>query len=471
MKKSKVITILKSLTKEEFKNFGRFVKSNFFNTDKNIISFYEYLKKWYPDFTSNRLAKEKVFHSLFPCVPYSDGKMRNLMSKMYGILEHYLIELEMKMNSDKREELLINALKARNVEDVYKKKVINIIESLDADSVKSANYYLSSSNLFQNLYFHSNIVSTFIPQELLQKSIINHELYYQITKLKLEAEMANATVSHPSNVSKLETIASISDNILIDLFSKIIKLHETESEAQYLEIKNSLSENISLLSLFDKKFVLKHLLEFSIRKIRINAGRFYQETFELYKIGHEHLLLATNNVLSYTTFLNIVTTAARVKKFIWVEDFIKNNVHMLPVENRHEVCSLGFAYVYFYRRKYWEAIKSVSNISFKNTLYQLISKSISLQSFFEISVKDISYFDLTFSYTMSFEKYIIRNPTIGKSKIDSYLSFIRLTRSIMDLIYKNDKNEKTKLELIEYLNTKDEIVERKWLSEKILEYL
>ncbi len=470
MKNSKLVNILKSLSKEEFKYLGWFVRSDFFNTDKNIISFYEILKKWHPDFTSKNLEKSKVFQSLFPSRSYNDGKMRNLMLKMSGLLEQYLIELEIKTNPLKRELTLIEALRNRNFNENHKKRVLAIIDLINSQKIKNEDDYYIISNLSQALYFHSNIITTSNPHEFLYKAHSNLKKYFQLAKLKLECELMTIKASNPL-VYSISSTQSSPENELIEIFSKIPELHETGGNALFQNIKKFFTENIDTLSSFDKRFILKHLLEFSIRNIRINAVQYYREVFELYKIGDECSILSNNGNISYTTFLNVVTNAARIKEFSWVIEFIENNKAMLPIENRHEISSLGMAYVLFYQKKYWETINIVSELYFKNTLYQLLSKSISLQSYFELFVKDNSYYDLTYSYTKSFEKYIDRNPKIGKNKTESYLSYIRLTRNIIDSIYGNERNESNKKKFFNQLNAIKSIVERKWLGEQILKHL
>ncbi len=61
MQKSSLITILRTLTPQEFREFGEFVKSPYFNKNEKVITLYNVLKKYFPGFDSGSLTKEKVF--------------------------------------------------------------------------------------------------------------------------------------------------------------------------------------------------------------------------------------------------------------------------------------------------------------------------------------------------------------------------------------------------------------------------
>ena len=57
MVKSKVLQLLKTLTPQEFKKYGLFIGSPYFNKENVQIKIYELLKKHYPAFDSPVLAK------------------------------------------------------------------------------------------------------------------------------------------------------------------------------------------------------------------------------------------------------------------------------------------------------------------------------------------------------------------------------------------------------------------------------
>jgi hypothetical protein len=79
MHQSKLISLLKTFTKKEIKEFSSFVKSEFYNKNKQLIDFTDYICKYYPEFTAVELEKEEVFKKLFPSQKYDEPKMRYMM--------------------------------------------------------------------------------------------------------------------------------------------------------------------------------------------------------------------------------------------------------------------------------------------------------------------------------------------------------------------------------------------------------
>lgn len=73
MQKSKLITLLKTFSKEEMKNFDKFISSPYFSRGRNLKPLYNVLKKYHPSFDSPHFTEEKIFNKLYPKKKF-DGK-------------------------------------------------------------------------------------------------------------------------------------------------------------------------------------------------------------------------------------------------------------------------------------------------------------------------------------------------------------------------------------------------------------
>jgi len=80
MQKSQLAAILRSLTKEEFKEFGRFVHSPYFNNRDEVSRYYDALKEHYPLFRSDKLNEENLFSKVYPGKKFSGVMMRKVFS-------------------------------------------------------------------------------------------------------------------------------------------------------------------------------------------------------------------------------------------------------------------------------------------------------------------------------------------------------------------------------------------------------
>lgn len=66
MLKSSLLQIVSSLSSQEFREFGDYVRSPFFNKNESVSKLYDYLALSYPDFEEDILNKELLFKKLFP---------------------------------------------------------------------------------------------------------------------------------------------------------------------------------------------------------------------------------------------------------------------------------------------------------------------------------------------------------------------------------------------------------------------
>lgn len=90
MEQIKAFRILSALNEEEYGSFSRFIISPFFNRSKDLIKFFEVVKKYYPEFKHSGLASEKIYKKLYPGKSFSEGTIRNLFSDLGNLAEKFL---------------------------------------------------------------------------------------------------------------------------------------------------------------------------------------------------------------------------------------------------------------------------------------------------------------------------------------------------------------------------------------------
>ncbi len=92
MQKSKLISLLKTLKKDELKAFDKFLQSPYHNSSQKLLVFFRLISKHHKnDYTNTRLDKEKVFKKIYPNAPvYQDSNIRNLMALLKQQIEYFL---------------------------------------------------------------------------------------------------------------------------------------------------------------------------------------------------------------------------------------------------------------------------------------------------------------------------------------------------------------------------------------------
>src|SRR5881396_316321 len=100
MFKSNLIELIQKLDPKEFREFGEYVRSPFFNKNEGVIKLYHYISKQYPELEAKDLKKEEVFGKLFPGTAYNSGFMKTIIFNLTRLTEDYLGYLNYKNNTD-----------------------------------------------------------------------------------------------------------------------------------------------------------------------------------------------------------------------------------------------------------------------------------------------------------------------------------------------------------------------------------
>ena len=130
MKNLQLIELLRSLNKSEFREFGKFINSPYFNNRSEVIRFYDVIKKFYPLFDSNGLNEEKIFNSVYPGKEFSDVMMRKLVSLMTNLILDFYAEISFKDDILGYNVKLLYKLYEKNLSVMFEKKAKSIKELL-----------------------------------------------------------------------------------------------------------------------------------------------------------------------------------------------------------------------------------------------------------------------------------------------------------------------------------------------------
>ncbi len=95
MRKSKLISLLKKFSKDEIKEFEKFISSPYFLKGRNLKPAYLIIKKFYPDFNSDKFSEENFFRKLYPKKKFekktSSHSIHVLFSELMLLAEKFLV--------------------------------------------------------------------------------------------------------------------------------------------------------------------------------------------------------------------------------------------------------------------------------------------------------------------------------------------------------------------------------------------
>jgi hypothetical protein len=95
MPKSKIVRLLQTFTKDELKDFEKFLSSPYFSTGRNLQPLFNILKKSYPFFEDRKLSEEKIYKKLFKGKPFGGKKslhiVKVMLSDLTSLAERFLL--------------------------------------------------------------------------------------------------------------------------------------------------------------------------------------------------------------------------------------------------------------------------------------------------------------------------------------------------------------------------------------------
>jgi hypothetical protein len=120
--KFRFIPIIRAFSKEEFKEFGRFVKSPYYNSNKKIIALYETLKKYYPELNHSHLTGEKLYKKIYPGKKFKKSEIEKLSYAMRVLAEKFLTVKGLSKEKPISALGLLRELNDRNLSSNFKRK-------------------------------------------------------------------------------------------------------------------------------------------------------------------------------------------------------------------------------------------------------------------------------------------------------------------------------------------------------------
>jgi hypothetical protein len=469
MKENKLVTLLKSLSAEEFKWFYKFVKSPYYNVNTNLISLYELFRKYYPDFEHPKLSYEMIFSALFPGEDFDIQRLRLLFHRLSNLVESFLVAEQLKADDFLSKKILADSLVRTNTYDLFQKKIEELLKKLDDSPHKDIEYFKNKEQV--NLQFYGNPATNRLGKGVnhLTKAMESLDTYFILSKVKLACALGarKQTSSEKNQIKYLDLVLTETEwpNLLVSIYVKILKMQNAESDdlSLYKEVRALYVANLDKLGQEDQRDILRLLLNFCIKLVNAGIPNFANYCMELYKIGLEQGFLLNNDELTEETFTNIVGIGTKIKDFEWVKSFIEQYANNLNDNIRVDTVIYSRAILHFHQNEFSETIQLLSTHTFTKPIKVVMSKAILIRSYVELFLTDNSYYDLSINQINAFERYLRNNNYYPEKTIEGYLNFCRFTKKLLRL-----KNQgKATMGLKDKVDSAKNLRLKLWLLEKL----
>lgn len=470
MQDSKLIELLRQLSKREFKRLELFFASPYFNRRAELVQLLNYLKKYAPEFDHKALTKQKSFAAIHPDEKYSEKKMGYYLSFSVQLVEEFMAAEIYDQRSVYKQTLLLHQYNDWGMESAFYKVLKNAKRDLNKKDLRDADFYFDQFILenAENSFFDKQ--NRHLYDESVQRAANHLDTYYLSVKLRFCCEMVNRQklVERPYDLRFMDEILEYLDNKKeeqvppVEIYYTILKglLHE-EDESHFQKLKRLYNKYYQLFNDHEAKEMYLYIINYCVRKINGGKSAYYKELFDIYKFVLKNNILLENKVITPWSYANIVTVGVRNNQFKWTYDFIQEYKSKLDKKVRSNAYAYNLAYWHFNKGDFSKAQEMLTKVKFEGLIYNLTSRVLLMRIYYELDEHEP-----LFSLAESFRKYVKRNSILAAKRREPYLNFIKLTTKLA----RTPKSSKARLKsLEESLNEDLASVNKPWILEKIRE--
>ena len=476
MNNSGLLQLLKKFDKQQLKDFNNFVKSPFFNSNKALISLYEYIRKQYPQFEPAKLEKQYISRKIFGKAEYNDGFFRVLISNLQSLAEDYLTYTGMLSEPHIKKKYLLSELNRLGENKLAERILKKELDALEDAAPAHPDDYIGLYNMaFYRRYFYSTKFTvnksskpdTWIYDE--QKYLIYHFLLRLLADHFYHLNQQNV-INYKPKLYFLEEASLFLERNKEFLDSPVLNI----TYLRVLLLKNNRMEDFqrlkeNFIEIFDK---LGRKDNFNTVSVILNfCYRIYYDT------GNELMMRERLNILKFAIadgltsfednepfdshwFFNTISTGFDLGETEWTEDFLNKYSSKVHPEKVNFLINIGMAFSSFNKGKFGESLEYISKIRKISSASEKFSLKIhQMRVYYEMDMPEQSEAAAdTFRHVLQNDKVISEFNKVLFGNFHAFYSRLLKMKS------NPAKADKTKLR--SELSKTNKVFHKKWLLKK-----
>lgn len=469
MLKLKLTEVLESFNPSELKRLGDFVRSPFYNKNKNLIRLYDFFKKEFAKDDRSDITKEKIWKYLNQGKKYNDSYLRSLFSDFKELCEEFLIVTMQERNQIAKRNLLLEALSerdlARNFEITAREQNVSMSDEFN----KGYEFYTdkigfertlidrSGRNIEKNIDNHYYRLSDAVDHVFLSSKldVINSLLsrkYHVLGNIAPDIKFTDVVINHIE-----ENIAEIKKEhpVIYTEYLTIKMMTGEETDRYFNELHSFVIKNISRMNQARLEEVYFPLINYGFNKVALGENSFLNKIFKIYETFEKNGFYSEMKSIQDIDFISIVIAGLRLNKVAWIESFADKYGNKLALSVKEDCMNLVNALIYQQKKNYDAAISSLDKVNYKNSYYYMKSKETLIKIYYETDETEIleSLIDST-------THYLKRRKDILSIHYDRYMKFLKYLKRLIKAV---DGDDYDKLLLKKDLSGDVNVIGKEWL--------
>ncbi|MBK7939296.1 MAG: hypothetical protein IPJ82_20425 [Lewinellaceae bacterium] len=465
MEKSRLLKLLRTLSKEEWKGLKKFVRAPFFNQRKEVIALFDTLEK---AIKSGRAVpeKEQIYRQIFGKESYDDHRIRMTMSFLFQVAGQFLTVKDVLDDRLHYRRRMAAIFRRRRLPEQFTGAWLEAESAQQEQPLRNADFFEEKYQLLLEKY-RFDVETQSANQIDFQQLSDQLDHAFLARKLWQACFMLSHQTVHNTkyDFGLLEVVMSqmiwpkVSDTPAVAMYYHCyLALANPTEKSHFQEFKDLLMRHGALFPAEELRDLYLLAINFCIRQYNAGNQDYLAEQFDLYKAGFANQYFITDGTLSRYTYQNAATIGLVMRDLEWVERFVHEYRPFLKDEHREALFSFNLARLEYQRREPGKALQLLQRAEYKDLLLNLAAKTLQLKIFYELRE-----FDLLESHLQAVRTFIRRKKVMGYHR-ENYLNTVYFVQKLLETNL-FDKNAKAAL-CREMEETKS-LAEKEWLLRMI----
>ena len=480
-----LLSILKTFSESEWKDFEKFVASPFHNRGRNLVPVLRQLKNFYPGFDSPKLTKEFLYGKLFAGKSYRASVINSSFSRLNIMAEEFLLQLGLKENRYMiREKLLINQLGAKGIKKRAEKLIAETQRRMEAKKEEPFDFTSKKEMAMEIASFYSVNNMRHKHLEYLEKSrkyiiysFLSEFFFFKSTevagysiKQTEKNPIFEIQIADEINFESIMNIVESDDKEnfkFLNLYFLLMKAAtHHESSENYFRFKDEAYRLLDEMTESMKRLILNTLGVFSSIYMVSGKSEFRKESFEIKKKTLDENLFAfsSSGNPKISEFRSTFIDALNEKEYEWAENFCKKFIQMISADERDNVRNYFESRLLYEKNDYDNALKLSSLVNLNQITFKLDIKNLQAKIYY-----DTNSFETLMSLIDSYTKLTGRP---GQRTSILQLRHRRFAAYLKKLIMLRERNaDAYKLVAFKQKILKDNFTSKTWMIERLDEMI
>ncbi len=464
MEKSNLVQTLQTLSKAEWRDFEKWLRSPAHNTSMEVVQLFLHLRgSLLADSEHRRLVTTSVSSAISATQAEDTDHLHHLKSYLMKALEDFLLWSASSTDPARRQQTLAILFRQRNLGKLARRAQRRAGDIQATAITRDQDYFEKNAKLeYESIRLaeQENTVQNHDLQPLLEAQ----DIRFIVEKLQTGCLLLSqqAVLPKPYDTGLLEPLLVFLEKhryleipaVALYYYGYLAQL-APEQDTYFRRLKILLREHGSLFQGEELRNLYLLAINFCIRRLNRLERSYLREAFELYQSGLEVGAFLQNGQLSRFTYTNIAQAGMGLREFAWVADFLEKHKKNLPPELREPMSQFSLARLFYETGRPSEAMQCLLNVEHDDIIHNLAAKTLLAKIYFEQG--ELNALD---SLLDSIAAYIRRKKVLGYHR-DSYLSFVKILRLLVSMDLTRTENRSNAREKIAAMKV---LAEREWLG-------